>query len=85
MQAFLEKARQRPELAGVSTTFRAATQQLFVDLDRNRAEVLGVPVSDVFQTLQAFFGSQIAGQFTQFSRVWWVVMQADASYSYNFV
>jgi len=80
VQAFLEKARQRPELAGVSTTFRAATQQLFVDLDRNRAEVLGVPVSDVFQTLQTFFGSSIAGQFTQFSRVWWVVMQADASY-----
>jgi len=34
----------------------------------------------VFQTLQAFFGSQIAGQFSQFSRVWWVVMQADAAY-----
>jgi len=80
VQAFLEKARQRPELAGVSTTFRAATQQLFVDLDRNRAEVLGVPVKDVFQTLQTFFGSSIAGQFTQFSRVWWVVMQADATY-----
>jgi multidrug efflux pump len=65
---------------GVSTTYRAASQQLFVDLDRNKAEVLGVPVSDVFQTMQAFFGSQVAGQFSQFSRVWWVVMQADAGY-----
>jgi multidrug efflux pump len=80
VEAFLEKARQRPELQGVSTTFRAATQQLFVDLDRNKAEVLGVPVQDVFQTLQAFFGSQIAGQFSQFSRVWWVILQADADY-----
>ncbi|HET7366190.1 MAG TPA: multidrug efflux RND transporter permease subunit [Burkholderiales bacterium] len=80
VQGFIEKARQRPELAGVSTTFRAASQQLFVDLDRNKAEVLGVPVSDVFQTMQAFFGSQIAGQFSQFSRVWWVILQADASY-----
>jgi hydrophobe/amphiphile efflux-1 (HAE1) family protein len=80
VQAFLEKARQRPELAGVNTTFRAASQQLFVDLDRNRAEVLGVPVSEVFQTLQAYFGSQIAGQFSQFSRVWWVIVQADAGY-----
>jgi multidrug efflux pump len=80
VQAFLAKARQRPELAGVNTTFRAASQQLFVDLDRNRAEVLGVPVSDVFQTMQAFFGSQIAGQFSQFSRVWWVIVQADADY-----
>jgi len=80
VQAFLAKARQRHELAGVSTTYRAASQQLFVDLDRNKAEVLGVPVSDVFQTMQAFFGSQVAGQFSQFSRVWWVVMQADADY-----
>ncbi len=80
VDAFLAKARQRPELAGVNTTFRAASQQLFVDLDRNRAEVLGVPVSDVFQTMQAFFGSQIAGQFSQFSRVWWVIVQADAEY-----
>jgi multidrug efflux pump len=78
--AFLDKARQRPELTGVSTTFRAATQQLFVDLDRSKAEVLGVAVQDVFQTMQAFFGSQIAGQFSQFSRIWWVILQADANY-----
>jgi len=83
VQAFLEKARQRPELQGISTTFRAATQQLFVDLDRNKAEVLGVPVKEVFQTMQAFFGSQIAGQFSQFSRVWWVILQADAAYRMN--
>jgi multidrug efflux pump len=80
LQAFLAQARQRPELAGISTTFRAATQQLFVDLDRSKAEVLGVPVQDAFQTMQSFFGSSIAGQFSQFSRVWWVVLQADADY-----
>jgi hydrophobe/amphiphile efflux-1 (HAE1) family protein len=80
LDAFIAKARQRPELQGVSTTYRASTQQLFVDLDRNKAEVLGVTVADAFQTMQAFFGSQIAGQFSQFSRVWWVVLQADANY-----
>ncbi|HEX9183261.1 MAG TPA: efflux RND transporter permease subunit, partial [Burkholderiales bacterium] len=80
VQKVLGAARQRPELAGVSSTFRGATQQLFVDLDRNRAEVLGVSVQDAFQTMQAFFGSAIAGQFSQFSRVWWVVLQADAGY-----
>ncbi len=80
VQVFLEKARQRPELVGVNTTFRAASQQLFVDLDRNKAEVLGVHVADVFNTMGAFFGSQIAGQFAQFSRVWWVILQADAEY-----
>jgi hydrophobe/amphiphile efflux-1 (HAE1) family protein len=83
VQAYLAAARQRPELAGITTTFRGATQQLFVDLDRNKAEVLGVPVQDAFQTMQSFFGSSIAGQFSQFSRVWWVVLQADADYRVN--
>jgi multidrug efflux pump len=83
VQAFLAAARQRPELAGLNTTFRASTQQLFVDLDRNKAEVLGVPVQDVFQAMQSFFGSAVAGQFSQFSRVWWVVLQADANYRMN--
>ena len=79
----MAKARQRPELQGISTTYRAATQQLFVDLDRSRAEALGVTVAEAFQTMQTFFGSQIAGQFSQFSRVWWVILQADASYRMN--
>jgi multidrug efflux pump len=83
VQAYIATALQRPELAGVTTTFRGATQQLFVDLDRNKAEVLGVHVQDAFQTMQSFFGSSIAGQFSQFSRVWWVVLQADASYRVN--
>jgi multidrug efflux pump len=80
VQAFLAKARQRPELLGVNTTFRASSQQLFVDLDRAKAEVLGVKVSDVFQAIQALFGSQVAGQFSQFSRVWFVIVQAEAEY-----
>jgi hydrophobe/amphiphile efflux-1 (HAE1) family protein len=80
VQAFIAAARKRTELVGVNTTFRGATQQLFVDLDRNKAEVLGIPVQDAFQTMQSFFGSSVAGQFSQFSRVWWVVLQADADY-----
>ncbi|MDD2894160.1 MAG: efflux RND transporter permease subunit, partial [Halothiobacillaceae bacterium] len=80
MQDVLAQARKQPELQGVSTTFNAYTQQLFVDLDRSKAELLDVPVSDVFQTMQALFGSQIVGQFSQYSRIWWVVIQADAAY-----
>jgi hydrophobe/amphiphile efflux-1 (HAE1) family protein len=80
LQKFLAAASKRPELAGVTTTFRPSTQQLFVDLDRSRAEVLGVPVQEAFQTMQAYFGSTIAGQFSQSSRVWWVMLQADAEY-----
>jgi len=83
LQAFLAKARTRPELQGVNTTFRANSQQLFVDLDRNKAEVLGVHVGDVFTAMQAYFGSQVAGQFSQFSRVWFVILQADAEYRAN--
>jgi multidrug efflux pump len=83
VSAFLAKARQRPELQGVSTTFRAFSQQLFVDLDRNKAEVLGVKVGDAFQAMQTLFGSQVAGQFSQFSRVWFVIVQADADYRAN--
>jgi multidrug efflux pump len=80
VKAFIAKAGQRPELQGVNTTFRASSQQLFVDLDRNKAEVLGVKVSDAFQAMQTLFGSQVAGQFSLFSRVWFVIVQADANY-----
>jgi len=83
VRGLLEKARQRPELQGVSTTFRSNSQQLFVDLDRSKAEVLGVRVGDAFQAMQTFFGSQVAGQFSQFSRVWFVILQADAQYRVN--
>src|SRR6185369_5989378 len=77
---FIAKAGQRPELEGMGTTFQASSQQLFVDLDRPKAEVLGVKVGDVFQALQGLFGSQVVGQFSQFSRVWFVILQADAEY-----
>jgi multidrug efflux pump len=82
-KTFLKKARERKELQGVNTTFSADSQQLFVDLDRNKAEILGVQVADVFKTMQAYFGSQVAGQFSQFSRVWFVIIQADADYRMN--
>ena len=82
-KAFLAKARERKELQGVNTTFSADSQQLFVDLDRDKAEVLGVQVADVFNTMQAYFGSQVTGQFSQFSRVWFVIIQADADYRVN--
>src|SRR5213078_4618860 len=57
LKAFLDQARKRPELQGVSTTFRANSQQLFVDLDRPKAEALGVRVGDAFQAMQTLFGS----------------------------
>jgi multidrug efflux pump len=80
MQDFLAKARERPELTGLATTYRANTQQLRVDVDRDKAMLLGVPIQDVYSAIQAQFGSLTASQFNQFSRVWWVVLQSDAQF-----
>jgi multidrug efflux pump len=79
-QQFLAKARQRPELTGLNTTFRAASQQLKAEVDRSKAVLLGVPVEDVYSALQAQFGSIQVSQFNQYSRVWNVILQSDAPY-----
>ncbi len=82
-QQFLGKARLRPELTGLSSTFRATTQQLRVDVDREKANLLGVPVSDVYSAVQAQFGSLTVSQYNEFSRVWNVVLQSEAKYRQN--
>jgi multidrug efflux pump len=79
-KAFVAKARERQELAGISSTFSASQQQLYFDLDRVRAEVLGVPVNTIYETLQAYFGSAYISQFTQFGRIWQVIIQARPEY-----
>ena len=79
-QKFLAKARQRPELTGLNTTFRASSQQLRAEVDRDKAVLLGVPVADVYSALQAQFGSIQVSQFNQYSRVWNVILQSDAPY-----
>jgi multidrug efflux pump len=79
-QALLAKARQRPELAGLNTTFRANTQQLRATVDREKATLLNVPINDVYNAIQAQFGSLTVSQFNEFSRVWWVIVQSDAPY-----
>jgi len=77
---FLAGARQRPELSGVQTTFAATERQLYLDLDRSRAELMNIPVQDVFNTLQAYFGSLYVSQFTEFGRIWQVIIQAEPGY-----
>ena len=82
-QRFLSRARQRKELTGLNTTFRATTVQLRAEVDREKASLLGVPVSDIYSAVQAQFGSLTASQYNQFSRVWWVIVQSDARYRQN--
>jgi multidrug efflux pump len=80
VQSFLAKARQRPELAGLNTSFNANSQQLLAAVDREKAMLLQVPVQDVYSAIQAQFGSLTASQFSQYSRVWWVIVQSDAMF-----
>ena len=77
---FLARARTRPELTGLSSTFRATTQQLRIDVDREKASLLGVPVKDVYSAVQAQFGSLTVSQYNEYSRVWWVVLQSEPAY-----
>jgi multidrug efflux pump len=77
---YLAKARQRPELTRIISTFNASSQQLLVDVDREKAETLGVPVQDVYSAMQTMFGSLYVSQFNKFSRLWQVIMQAEPSY-----
>jgi multidrug efflux pump len=79
-QQFLAKARTRPELTGLNSTFRAASQQLKAEVDRSKTVLLGLPISDVYSTLQAQFGSIQVSQYNEYSRVWNVVLQSDAPY-----
>lgn len=77
---FIAKAKDRTELGPLTSTISAASQQLLVDLDREKSEVLGVPVQDVYDTLQTLFGSLYVSQFNRFSRLWQVIVQAEAQY-----
>jgi multidrug efflux pump len=80
LQDVLARARARPELASLNSTFRASTQQMRASVDREKATLLGVPINDVYNAIQAQFGSLTVSQYNQFSRVWWVIMQSDAPY-----
>jgi multidrug efflux pump len=79
-QKFLGKAKQRPELTGLNSTFRASAQQLRAEVDREKASLLDVPIEDIYSTIQAQFGSLTASQFNEFSRVWWVILQSEPEF-----
>lgn len=79
-QAFLEKARQTPELGPTFSNYQINVPQLDVDLDRVKAKQLGVSVTDVFDTLQIYLGSMYVNDFNRFGRVFQVRAQADASF-----
>ena len=77
MRGLLVAANQQPELAGVFSTFAADTPQVYLDIDRDKAQVLGVKVSDVFNALQATLGGFYVNDFNLFGRTWQVNIQAE--------
>ncbi len=80
MKQVMAKAAKAPELAGVFSSYQINTPQLFADLDRTKAEQLGVSVQDVFDTMQIYLGSLYINDFNKFGRTYEVIAQADQDY-----
>ncbi len=79
-KAFMGKAAQAPEIAGMFSSFQVNVPQLYADIDRTKARQLGVPVTEVFDTLQTYLGSTYVNDFNRFGRTYTVRVQADAPF-----
>jgi len=77
---FLAAARQRPEFAAVTTSFSSAVPQVFARVDRDKVIRQGIPLSDVYETLQCFMGSTFINYFNRFGRQWQVYVLAGGEY-----
>jgi multidrug efflux pump len=84
LQAYADQvayeANQAPGLVGVFNTFRANTPQLYVDIDRTKAKAMGVPLTEVFDTLQVLLGGYYVNDFNLFGRTWQVNIQAEPEF-----
>lgn len=80
VQAFAAEANKRPELTAVRTTFSANAPQIHVDLDREKAKSLGVPVNRVFETMQSTFGAYYVNDFNKLGRTFRVQLQSEGEY-----
>ena len=73
-------AERTPELTGLSTSMQNDIPQLYYDVDRDKAQLLGVSMSDIFSTMKAFTGSVYINDFNLFNRIYRVYIQAEAPY-----
>jgi multidrug efflux pump len=80
LKAFMAKAYAAPELAGMFSSFQVNVPQLYANIDRTKAQQLGVPVTDIFDTMQIYLGSLYANDFNKFGRTYSVRVQADAAF-----
>ncbi|QOJ35429.1 MAG: multidrug efflux RND transporter permease subunit [Nitrospira sp.] len=79
-QEFVAKARQDPAIGAVNTSFRVTAPRVRAKINRERAKALGVPISEVFDTLQAYFGNFYINDFVKFGRVYRVQTEAEPQY-----
>ena len=79
-RTYLEAARKRPELANLFTSFDPNVPQVGVELDREKARKLGVPINDVFTTLSAILGGAYVNDFNRFGRLYRVYVQAEPEF-----
>ncbi len=80
VQAFIADLQKHPEFTRVSTFFRPTVPQLFVEVDEPKAIALGIPLADIYSTLQSTMGALYVNDFNKAGRVYRVQLQAEASY-----
>ncbi|HZV20894.1 MAG TPA: efflux RND transporter permease subunit, partial [Hyphomicrobiales bacterium] len=79
LRGLLVAANQDPQLTRVFSTFSATNPSVYLDIDRDKAQVLGVPLSSVFQALQASLGGFYVNDMNLFGRTWQVQVQSEAT------
>ena len=77
---FIDKAKQDPAIGAISTSFRVTAPRLYANINRDRAKALGIPISEVFDTMQAYFGNFYINDFVKYGRVYRVQTEAEARY-----
>uniref|UniRef100_Q47E30 Efflux pump membrane transporter n=1 Tax=Dechloromonas aromatica (strain RCB) TaxID=159087 RepID=Q47E30_DECAR len=80
IQTFMEALKTHPEFTRISTFFRPTVPQLFVEVDEQKALALGIPIGDIYSTLQSTMGALYVNDFNKAGRVYRVQLQAEANY-----
>ena len=80
LEEILQDGEAQSGMTGLNSTFRIDVPQLFAEVDRTKAKTLGIPLDEVFGTLQTYLGSAYVNDFNKFGRTWQVNVQADNKY-----
>ena len=80
LEEIIQDGEAQSGMTGLNSTFRIDVPQLFAEVDRTKAKTLGIPLDEVFGTLQTYLGSAYVNDFNKFGRTWQVKAQADNRY-----